>query len=242
MIVTKTDKLRQKKQKRNPPNGQYAYEEDFFMRFIEWLKDVYTEERILAVTLIIVAVALLIFTLIAYMVRAESIFTSFFAVLCGGLGIMVACYDVGEIAAWVSVCLCLVLGGVLYLLLFSALRLRKMAAERKKRRAEISRRLQYTLPDRGNGYIRERLKTALKVDDAPENEEENKVSVRLGYARALLCKVQEAPLTVAERLQTEEIGKIFTLYKGKEGWKTEELRNLNDLCATLLKLSAKYAV
>ena len=58
----------------------------------------------------------------------------------------------------------------------------------------------------------------------------------------MLGKVKAAPLTIAERLQTDEMMKVFTLYQGKEEWSVEEVRSLNELCAQLLKLSAKYAV
>jgi hypothetical protein len=107
-------------------------------------------------------------------------------------------------------------------------------------RAEIVRRLQYTLPQKDNGYIRERLQNSLKIEDV--EIERRKVCVRLGYARALLGKVKAAPLTIAERMQADEMDGIFTLYRAKECWTVAELRSFNDVCAALLKLSAKYAV
>ena len=110
----------------------------------------------------------------------------------------------------------------------------------KMERAEIKRRLQYTLPQKDNGYVRERLQNNLKVEGV--DMEMRKVAVRMGYARALLGKVKAAPLTIAERLQTEEMGDVFTLYREKERWSAEEQRHFNDVCAALLKLSAKYAV
>jgi hypothetical protein len=107
-------------------------------------------------------------------------------------------------------------------------------------RAEIVRRLQYTLPQKDNGYIRERLQNSLKIEDV--EIERRKVCVRLGYARALLGKVKAAPLTIAERMQADEMDGIFTVYREKECWTVAELRSFNDVCAALLKLSAKYAV
>ena len=106
--------------------------------------------------------------------------------------------------------------------------------------AEVERRMQYTLPQKDNGYIRERLQNELKVKGM--GEELKNVYVRVGYARVLLGKVKAAPLTIAERLQTDEMSEKLTLYRGKEGWTVEEVRGFNDLCAALLKLSAKYAV
>ena len=117
----------------------------------------------------------------------------------------------------------------------------KRKRRERARRTAQEKRMQYTLPQSENEYVRMRLQSALRVGQTDE-EEEKWARVRLGYARVLLSKVKGAPLTVAERLQIEEMGKVFTLYRGKEAWTVEELRGLNDLCAALLKLSAKYAV
>jgi hypothetical protein len=118
--------------------------------------------------------------------------------------------------------------------------LRKRKRRERAQRMAQEKRMQYTLPQSENEYVRMRLQSALRVE---KTEAEGKwARVRLGYARVLWGKVKGAPLTVAERLQIEEMGKVFTLYHGKEVWTVEELRGLNDLCAALLKLSAKYAV
>ena len=118
--------------------------------------------------------------------------------------------------------------------------LQKRKRREKLRCSEVERRLQYTLPQRENMYVRERLDTALQVQSGEENEK--KMKVRLGYARALLYKVQAAPLSTAERLQVEEMAKAFPLYREKETWTAEEVRGVNEWCAALLKLSAKYTV
>ena len=118
--------------------------------------------------------------------------------------------------------------------------LKKRKRREKLRRAEVERRLQYTLPQRDNAYIRARLQSSLQVET--DDSEVKQVRVRLGYAWALLGKLRGAPLSIAERLQAEEMNKAFALYRRKESWTAEEVRGLNDLCAALLKLSAKYAV
>ena len=74
------------------------------------------------------------------------------------------------------------------------------------------------------------------------DEGARQVRVRLGYAWILLGKVNAAPLTVAERLQAEEMEKALALYRGKSEWTAWEVRGVNDTCAALLKLAAKYAV
>ena len=117
---------------------------------------------------------------------------------------------------------------------------RQRKRRERQRNMEVERQVQYTLPRWDNGYIRTRLQNSLKVENM--DEEGRHVRVRLGYARILLGKIKDAPLTIADRLQVEEMGKAFALYREKECWTASELRGLNDLCSALLKLSAKYAV
>ena len=116
---------------------------------------------------------------------------------------------------------------------------RCLVAKRRKMQAERVKRVEYTLPQRENAYIRARLQDGLRVESG---EETAQMRARLGYARLLLGKVKCAPLSIAERLQAEEMEKILSLYRGKTAWTVEELRGVNDMCAALLKLSAKYAV
>lgn len=120
---------------------------------------------------------------------------------------------------------------------------RKRAKARRARRMERLRQLQYTLPDRENTYVRARLNTVLQ----PPQERDYKQlgdgePVRLSYAKKLLARVREAELSTAERLQTEDIGRVFALYLQKPRWDAADLRVVNDTFAALLKLSAKYAV
>ena len=129
------------------------------------------------------------------------------------------------------------MGGWLLLVIFV---IRQRKRREKEARAAESRRIQYTLPQRENGYVRTRLQNGLKVENMDEGARQ--VRVRLGYARILLGKVNAAPLTVAERLQAEEMEKTLALYRGKSEWTAWEVRGVNDTCAALLKLAAKYAV
>ena len=103
------------------------------------------------------------------------------------------------------------------------------------------RRVEYTLPDRENSYVRARLSTALRGDMGAE-EERTEYTVCLSYARELLAKLKAAPLTQAERLETDGLEGIFSLYFHKSKWSANDLRAVNGACARLIKLSAKYAV
>ena len=209
------------------------------MQFIEWFGELFKGEA-WGWILPIAAGLLLLSALIAYGLQETGVYAAIAVAIVGFFGIAVPFVGLQKVAAWVSLSLLLVFAGGIYLLLFGVLSLRKAIFERKKSRAEIARAVQYTLPQRENGYIRERLNTSLHIADGQDCAKQ--AHARLGYARVLLGKVKAAPLSVAERLQTEEMSKTFALYRGKSLWTVEELRDLNDLCAALLKLSAKYSV
>ena len=127
--------------------------------------------------------------------------------------------------------------------------IRAYVIRRKKRRAEILRKVQYTLPEKENTYIRSRLNSQLQSPNAPlckeekqEKEQGNKETFRSEYAGKLLRKVQEAPLTKAERMEMEEVSRLFSAYLKKSRWTVEDVRLMNDMFSYLIKISAKYSV
>jgi hypothetical protein len=193
-----------------------------------------------SVWLALVCGALILSAVLAFVMRSASVYTALSAALGGTLFGGVLHSEAGLETACLAVAVFAVFSGVAYLFFFCVFTLRRLRVERKKRRAELANRARYTLPQRENTYVRDRLNTALQ--SPCEEEACGEREIRLGHARELLGKVQSAPLTVGERLQTEEIGRILTLYHGKENWTARELCALNDTCAFLLKLSAKYAV
>ncbi len=185
-----------------------------------------------------VGAVLFLAAFLSFCLRSSGIYIAFIAILGGLYGVIMPAMGVEMTVLKKSAFVLAVFAGMVYLLLISLLALRRLRIERIRRRKEIARRLQYTLPQRENTYIRTRLNTALQV----AGESEVSLAVQLGYTHELLNRLWSAPLSVAERLQTEEIGKLLNLYKGKERWTAREVNGLNDVCATLLKLSAKYAV
>lgn len=116
----------------------------------------------------------------------------------------------------------------------------KRGRARKRKRAEEGRRVQYTLPDSRNTYVRSRLNTALQVKEADAEEVEH--ALRLEYVRDLLYKLKNAPLSPAERLETDEMAGLLAVYAEKKSWSAWDLRVMNDCFARLLKLSAKYTI
>ena len=216
------------------------------MQFWSWLTELYlSEERLF--TVFVAAAGLIALAAVAgYFLKNTGAFAALSAVI-GGVARVLIGGVAAERAAFAVAAFLLVYRGVLYLLLFAFLVVRRSILERKRRRAEIARRLCYTLPDRENTYIRSRLCTALQLPKEALNADMGALDaleepVKLEHARLLLSKVKEASLSQAERLQTEEMGKALSLYLLKDAWSIEDLRAVNELCASLLKLSAKYAV
>ena len=125
---------------------------------------------------------------------------------------------------------------------------KKRARERRERRAAVKRRLQFTLPDKENGYLRDRLHTALCAQESDERNEEidvadkKSVGVKLGYARKMLAKVKESALSPIERLDVEEMSRLVALYGRKGKWSGSDVKAINEIFARLLKLSAKYEI
>lgn len=139
-------------------------------------------------------------------------------------------------------CIGIIYGAIYLLLLFCIWARRKAQYKRKMKRKE-KRNIEYTLPERDNTYIRARLHTVLNPETAGfEGEETTEEKIDVGYASELLTLIRNARLTVAERLETEEMKKAFALLENKESWTNSDLRAANDSLARLLKLSAKYAV
>ncbi len=136
--------------------------------------------------------------------------------------------------------------GVLYGLLFAYLTLQGKRAERKAKREEEKRRLQFVLPDQENAYLRDRLHTALKTAESNGEKEfstdKRSVGVRLSYARKMVAKLKEAPLSPIERLDIEEMARTVLLMERKGRWSGTEIKMINEIFACLLKLSAKYEV
>lgn len=135
-----------------------------------------------------------------------------------------------------SLSVLVVIGGVGYLFLFGILRICKYRVKRKEERAERLRKVEYTLPK--NEYVRSRLEKVLDGED----EELAKRECKLSHARKLLAKVKEAPLSVAERLETEELGRALALFVQKDRWTAVDMQRANELFARILKLSGKYAI
>ena len=117
--------------------------------------------------------------------------------------------------------------------------------KRKRRRYALAEReLQFTLPDRENSYVRERLQGPLKTEEERNRAEVavtmKEMDVRLEYVRRTIAKLKALPLTPADRLAVNRISKTVTFYALKNALAPDETRRLNDCFSNLLKMQAKY--
>ncbi len=148
----------------------------------------------------------------------------------------------------VALCLVLLVGFMLTRIIYGVVCLlvsaRAARKERKRKRVEQGKRLQYALPDKENAYVRAKLQSTLREEIPPlaSEIEADKVGVRLRYARGTIAKIREAALSPVERLEVEEASKILAAYSYKERWSTEDIKSINELLGRLLKLSAKYEI
>ena len=113
---------------------------------------------------------------------------------------------------------------------------------RKKRESIIPKEVFFTLPDRENRYLQQRLANELDVSRWVHSEQKQSLSLPFSYAKQLLMRVVTAPLSPAERLEVDLLRAKLEDYFLQNGFSAKEVRELNDCFARLLKLSAKYAV
>ena len=196
--------------------------------------------------LYILFATLIILSVIAYLLGSLPIFTACSAVAGGGFifALALTTMEVEKRLRWLACAL--LFWGVFYLILYALLTLKKIRRERKRRRQEIERRLCYTLPDRGNSYVRARLNTALqcrKMEEEADMDIPNDGKlIKLEYVTALMKALKSANLSRAEGVRVEELARAFSMYACKERWDGGDLNALNELCGQIIKLSAKYNV
>ena len=141
----------------------------------------------------------------------------------------------GVLLATVSAFWCFVL------LLILSVRERKRI--RREKRAAENRRSVFTLPDRENTFVRDRLNTALRPEPPEEKAGEYDLEdgkLRLDHVRKMLARLKAAELTPGDRLEAEGISRTITLYASKDLLTAKEVHELNDCLAAVLKMTAKY--
>ena len=144
-------------------------------------------------------------------------------------------------------CFCYVLGSLCALQFFVITHF--FLQNRKKRKREkfesAQRDLKFTLPDRENAFVRDRLKGSLRPMEEKTQEPTallKDFEIKLDYTRKTIVKLKASELTPADRLEVNRISKTVTFYALKNALSPVEVRSLNDCFSRLLKLTAKYAI
>lgn len=213
------------------------------MWFFDWFAQIYTRSTLVFVIDFVAMGAFFLVALLAFFLREKTIFLSVSAVVSGVAYAFIIGAEEGETATALGVAGLLVGFGLHYTATLIAFIIRAKIIKRRAQREEMLRKLKFTLPDRNNSFIQARLNTVLQPENKTESESDGeKKTFRLEHARQLLAKVKEAPLTKAERLEIEELSKLFNAYLKKYKLTNEDVRLLNEMFAYLLKMSAKYSV
>jgi len=138
------------------------------------------------------------------------------------------------------------LSGIVFVseLIFLWVYCKKRRQKRKRERAERARRLQFSLPDKDNSFLRARLNNVLKTPDKDENFQSpiEADGVRFAYVQEMVQKALSAPLSSSDRFDLEETAKLFKAVSLREKWSDKDVRIMNDCCLKTLKVLAKYAL
>ena len=120
-----------------------------------------------------------------------------------------------------------------------ALFVRNKRRLRRWKQLHVHRNCQFTLPDKDNKYLRQRLQTALSCE---KSEEPRQVGVCGDYARERVMKLKGAGLSTVDELRLNDLAKGLEMLLMKEKLTATEQADLNVSLSALLKMSAKYGV
>lgn len=153
---------------------------------------------------------------------------------------------------------------MLYVLYLACMRAAEKRRAKKAKFEAMKYREEYVLPERGNGYVRDKLREAALYsrenaanggataggvrEQCGINEEENindgarEANVEAEHAVSLLKKLRKAGLSVSDRLETESLAEKISNLSAKETLSADEIRELSDCFSQVLKMTAKYVV
>ena len=115
-------------------------------------------------------------------------------------------------------------------------------ARRRKKGKTVHRELKFALPDRENTFVRSRLSTVLNREFCEAEQKEEKLAIEFSQALKMLDKISFAPLSMAEKIEVGQMQGDLRAFEEKKRFTAKEVSSINEQCARLLKLSAKYGV
>lgn len=215
------------------------------MWVLDWLAELIANNPMTVFILCVCITLYFAAAMIGFCCRDRGFYTAFAVMITCGACVVFAAAEKPMEFLWVVAAGFTFIAAGFYALMTCGLICRAHILRQRKRRNEILRKVQYALPEKDNSYIRERLNTVLQSTPTDKTQSQtisNKEAFQTAHAQKLLQKVQEAPLTKAERLEMEEVSRLFSAYLKKSRWTVEDVRLINDMFSYLLKISAKYAL
>ena len=172
--------------------------------------------------------------------------SKYFLSLCGvshalGLLFFALCKGITITKILAFLCILISLTSFLYFCICAYVDISACLLQRKKRRKEQAKQRLFTLPDKENSFVQERLQTALhirKKDEVMLSAEQ----LHLEYMRKILTRLKSAKLTPSDRLAVENYSRLITCYMSSGQLSVEETQGLNECFGNILKLCGKYAV
>ncbi len=208
---------------------------------MDWLyKEIFSSNRTLLIAFCVAATVLWIAGVLSYRWKSSSAFFALLSITVGGVLLAFVCGGVSITKTAPFFALLAIVVGITYLIFFLCYRLWLKAKAKREEREKSVRALRYTLPQKDNTFIRARLNTTLNETVGEEKAEA--LELRFAYANALLAKLRSEKLSVTEKLETEELGKVLALYTQKDKYCGEDVRLLGEAFSKVLKLAAKYGV
>ncbi len=139
-----------------------------------------------------------------------------------------------------------VIGLILIVIFTFSMRAIKEKREKKRlQRERLEKERSFTLPDRENSFVRERLNGVLREKRETDDKKIFAVDgekLRLEYVRGLISKTKASPISAADRLEINRLSKRITEIVSQELLTLRETYELSDCFLSVIRLAAKYAV
>lgn len=201
------------------------------------------EDSTLLITYAVLTLLLTLACVLSYRYRNGGIFFSSLAIFLGGALLLFTAYGKPLERAFPLFALLSVTVGVAYLIYMLCARLTELKKRKKDARERQAREMRYTLPQKDNTFIRERLNNAFTEENEQATDlQGEEIKLRFTYAKGLLEKLRLQSLSVTERLETDELANVFAVYMKKETYVGEDVRLISEAFSRVLKLAAKYGV
>lgn len=199
-------------------------------------------DKIIVFTMLGLCFLLVASWLISWRLKRVDVFVSTSVLLMGIAGAICLYAEFSIMQARCVFSCLIVFVGIAYPFLNLFVHIRKKLALRRLERAENARKLQFTLPEKDNEYIRLRLNTVLNTNTVKEGTAVETKAFRTAYVKKLIGGLKEKSLTLADRLKVEEYESVIGVYTKKEAWYSDDVETISSVLSSVLKLSAKYSV